>query len=827
MRHPAAPPALVLLLGVVTGALRPASWEPGAAVMAGAWGCAVVAFCQRETRTFTCAALVACWCAGWTLASLDTDAALHTTLRASLIAAHGPGAVQDEAGDPVEITARLSSDAVRLPSGVMLDLAVTSVMLDGQPAEVEGGVLITVGGVVPPERFAEWRGGRVVRLPVLLRRPARYLNPGVPDHETSLARRGATLVGAAKSALLVEVIERGSPMSEAAAAIRADVRLRIDSNIGRWDPRSGAIVKAILLGDRAGLDDETELRLQQAGTYHVLAISGGNVAILAGLLIVTLRAVRLGRRMADLLAAVLLVFYACLVGGGASVERATLMAVAYLCAHAVDHDSRPLNCLALAGGIGLARGPLGLFDPAFWLTFGATGAILVGVPRLQAALNPRPAILRQAWLLFGASLSAEVALFPVAAYAFSRVTFAGLVLNFLAIPLMTAVQIGGLFSLALSYLQSSWAGAAGYCAHISSWALVESAGLVQLAPWLSHRLAPPGPIAMACYFAGWLGYLAATSPRSLGSRALALERWLPRAALGVAAVAAMWILRPPDIPGASNKTLRVTFLDVGQGDGALLQLPSGFTLLVDAGGAGGSSFDIGQRVIEPVLWERGVRRLDFLIVTHGDGDHLNGAAPVVRDFRPREMWEGVPVPRLVPLQDLRAAADRSRVSWRVIQRGDLLHLGPVELHAWHPPIPDWERQKVRNDDSIVLEVRYGDVSILLAGDVGPAIEAELARAIPPASLRVLKAPHHGSITSNTPAFVSAVSPSAVVVSVGRGNRFGHPAPAVIRRYQDAGALVFRTDQDGAVTLETDGRRVDISTFTGRRGRLEAARVPPA
>jgi competence protein ComEC len=812
----------------VAGCFAPGAWEAGASCLAVLWGLALASYTQHEDRITVPAALIAFAAAGWTLAVLDANAALNTSLRACLLREHGPAAILDEAGDPVELTARLGADAARLPGGVRLDLEASAVTVDGREFHAEGGVLATVAGEVPPERVEEWRAGRLVRLPVLLRRPSRYMDPGVPDHELALARRGVTLVGIAKSAMLVETLRRGSAFDELAASIRRAVRQRVDAAVGRWDARSAAIVKAILLGDRAGLDDRVELRLQEAGTYHVLAISGGNVAILAAVMIGALRLARVGRRVAEAATAVWLVFYAFLVGGGASVDRATLMAVTYLAAHAVDHRNRPMNSLLFACGAGLSAAPLAIFDPAFWLTFGATGAILAGVPRLSGESAAWWAPFRHAWLLFGASLAAEAGLLPVGAFVFSRVTFAGLVLNFLAIPLMTVVQVAGIAAIGASWVSASWAASTGYLAHLASWALVESAGLVQVAPWLSHRLPPPGPFAMGLYYSGWALWLGTSSqviaPGWRGQRA----RWLGRASLGTTCLAGMWILFAPGLRDDGAARLKVTFIDVGQGDAALLQLPTGFTLLVDTGGAGGSSYDIGQRVVEPVLWARGVRRIDYLLVTHGDGDHLNGAAAVVRDFSPREVWEGVPVPRLAPLQELRKAADRAGMGWRVIQRGDLLHLGPVELQAWHPGVPEWERQKVRNDDSVVLEVRYGDVSILLAGDIGPAVEADLARIIPPAALRVLKAPHHGSQTSNTSAFVAAVKPAAVVVSVGRGNRFGHPSPVIVRRYEDAGARVFRTDLDGAVTLTTDGRTVELSSFTGRKSLLAARRgVPPA
>src|SRR5262249_7768606 len=147
--------------------------------------------------------------------------------------------------------------------------------------------------------------------------------------------------------------------------------------------------------------------------------------------------------------------------------------------------------------------------------------------------------------------------------------------------------------------------------------------------------------------------------------------------------------------------------------------------------------------------------------------------------------------------------------------GERIRVDDVDVFVRHPDPPDWERQRVRNDDSIVLELRWREVSVLLTGDIGRAPERTLIRTLPDASIRIVKVPHHGSLTSSSPEFVRALAPKIAVVSAGRANHFGHPVPEVLQRYQDAGAEVFRTDEDGAVTIDTDGRSVDVRTFTGR------------
>jgi competence protein ComEC len=258
------------------------------------------------------------------------------------------------------------------------------------------------------------------------------------------------------------------------------------------------------------------------------------------------------------------------------------------------------------------------------------------------------------------------------------------------------------------------------------------------------------------------------------------------------------------------------FLDVGQGDATVARMPDGRVLLIDAGGLPGSAFDIGDRVVGAALRALGIRAVDTLVLTHGDPDHIGGAASILKRFSPRVVWEGAPVPPHAGLRDLAARAAAAGASWRTVQAGDRESAGGVTITVLHPPPPEWERQRVRNEDSVVIELRFGEVSIVLPGDIGREAETLITPKLRTARLTIVKAPHHGSATSSTDAFIRALRPSAVLFSAGRGNRFGHPAPMVVSRYRSAHALVFRTDQDGAVVLDTDGKTIELSAWSGRR-----------
>jgi competence protein ComEC len=593
-------------------------------------------------------------------------------------------------------------------------------------------------------------------------------------------------------------------------------------HVGSRDPQSGAIATAILIGDRGALDPEVERRLQEAGTYHVIAISGGNIAILAGLVLGGLWWMGLGARWSAGAAIATLALFAFVAGGGASVVRATLMACVYLSLRLIDQRTSPLHALALTGVALLVVSPLAIADVGFWLTFGATAAIVTGAARPRL---PSFAPVKAMAAVVLASASAEAVLMPVGALMFQRVTVAGLVLNLAAVPSMAVVQLAAMATAAADAAGLDLvASGAGWVAHQAAYGLVWSATLVDLAPWSTWRVPSPSLWVVAAYYTALLLWV--LKPHHEGREG---HEGIHRAFRKPASCASCsswllfgWIaLAPPTLVRVhGDGRLHLTAIDVGQGDAFLVTLPNGRTAMVDTGGVtlrGG--FDIGDRVIGPALRARGIGRLDYLVVTHGDPDHIGGAWSLARDLSPAEVWTGVPVANHEPTARLSDVAARRRAAWRTLQRGDRIDIGGVELRVLHPPPPDWERQRVRNNDSVVLALGFGRVSLLLTGDIERDVEAELGPALDLREVVVLKAAHHGSGTSSGEAFLAAARPALVVISAGRGNPYGHPVPYVLDRYKAMGAEVFRTDQDGQVEIITDGHNLTAESYTGRRWEL--------
>jgi competence protein ComEC len=802
-------PALALVSGAALAMLvaRAAigGWAPALLALAG-W----ISWYVDRRRLTTVLVAAGFFGSGAALGVAARDAALYTPLRAALDRAFG-GFDLRTAGpggrhDPVAVRAQLLEDAAPEDGFIALRARITAIRLDDRWRAAAGGVTLAVGGAASAARADQWRAGRTIETFAAFRRPARYLNDGVPDFERQLALDGTALFGSVKSALLVDVVGRGSLPQESAALVREHVRRRIDRWVGPYDPVSAAIVTAVLIGDRTGLPDPIRLRLQAAGTYHVIAISGGNIAILAALTLAVLLVCGVSGRPAALATLLLLVAYAQVVTTGASVWRATVMAVVYLGARLLDHRTPPWQAMAVAAALVLCVRPLDVRDAGFILTFGATAALLEVAQRIARAV---PRWRAATWLVgsLAASAAVELTLMPVNASIFSRVTAAGLVLNLIAVPLMGLVQVAGLASVLAGGVE--WvAASAGWVAHAAADALVESARLVEAAPWLAVRVPPPPVGLTAMYYAALAAIL--------------MGRGIVRAggAVALAAAGAAILTGHPGawMPPSEQKgpALRVTAFDVGQGDATLVQFPDQSTLLVDAGGIpfGGGSFDVGARVLAPALWARGVRRLDTLLLTHGDPDHIGGARTLVSDFTPTRVWEGIPVGRHGALSTVLEAARDTGAGVERRRAGETLDVGGARVRVLHPPAPDWERRRVRNDDSVVLELLYGEVAVLLPGDIGAGVERGLVGQLTPARVRILKVAHHGSRTSTSRELLEGWRPHIALISAGRGNTFGHPAPEVLQRLEAVGATVYRTDLHGQIAIETDGHRVQIHTYVG-------------
>ena len=405
-------PALALLAGAAAGTFIAVPVPPCLVILGTAWTASVVAWVGHWSRL--CVVALAC--------GFASGAALAAG--AAAVRLNDPDLIRHLAAAPLTLEGRLREDASPTEFGATLTLDVDRVEVDGRMAPTSGAVRLSVGGTLSTASLPAWRAGRTVRVVATLRRPLPYRNFGLPPQEHRLALRGVRLLGSVKSAALVEVRARGPRWSEAAATIRAWSRETLHRTIGQRDPEAAGVVTAVLIGDRAGLSADVEQRLQRAGTFHIIAISGGNVAVLAGIVLFLVARTGLSPRVRALTGMTTLVVYAGTVMGGASVTRATLAAAIYLGARAGDLRTGGRSVMAATLATIVAMDPVLVADPGFWLTFLASLAIVERAAAVSARIErgwlslggwPQPPIVRSVVVLFAATLVAETILVPVTA----------------------------------------------------------------------------------------------------------------------------------------------------------------------------------------------------------------------------------------------------------------------------------------------------------------------------------------------------------------------------------------------------------------------------
>ncbi len=673
-----------------------------------------------------------------------------------------------------------------------------------------------------------------VRAPVLpgdevvvtarLRSPRGFLVTGAMDVGRSARARGADLVASVPRSA-IERIGRSDSLWRAPAVAQRWMSDRIAARDG--DGAAVSVVRAMVSGDRAGVDYELAERFRRAGASHLLAVSGLHLAVVTLLLFAVVRRIwaaipSLAHRLRAPLAASMVawpaaVSYTCATGARVSTLRALLVISIVLLGVAMTRRARVIDALGAAAVVLLVVSPTTIYDPSFQLSFAATGVLCLAA-RGTGARRGDSWWTRFAGYAVGlvrASWWATLATAPLTALAFGSVAPGGLVSNLLVVPLTELVVLPlGLVGVGLSAASPTIGGV------LIDGALIGANAVM----WVVDRLGAESPVLtvpsprwweLVAYAAG-LGFGIARVRDVMSRRTAAVG-------IGVAflVILTSWIATSMVVPRLRS-SLRVTFIDVGQGDAAVIEFPGGAVWLIDAGGrpfvVGGASHDSGRllRLAEApgemavlrYLAHRRVRRIDRVILTHPHPDHYVGLGAVARDIDIGEVW----LPRAHPERP--EPLEFAQLLWQLRLAGTEIRSpligvheqSGVRVHVLHP------RDEGRfassdpalgfNDNSLVVRLDFGGRRILFLGDVEQEAEEILVEEVGVAALRadVVKVPHHGSATSSTQPIVDAVRARWAIISCGVANRFGFPSAAVVERWRSAATRVLRTDRSGSVTV---------------------------
>jgi competence protein ComEC len=631
-------------------------------------------------------------------------------------------------------------------------------------------------------------------------------NPGEPSQRDLEAERGldARIVRAT-------ILSSESPDPRDATLWIPRARAWASGRLHATLPEPDATILAgAMWGERGPLDRTLRTEFQDTGTVHVLVTAGLHLGVVAALTLALLRAIGCGRVAAALFTILVVWLYAAFSGDHLPAVRAATMLSFALVAHAAGREALSWNAFAAAALVIAAIHPASVSSVSFALSFSCVAAILGFAAPLRASFESAgvPHAIAE---IFAVACAAQLGTWPLSAATFLVIAPYAPVANALVVPVVGVSMLVGFTALLATPFPIAASLATNVDVSLLDW-IVACVRMFGELPGARLIATPPPTWAIVAYDVAAL----------FAAIALACRKRVALAVFGLACTTTL-CLWPPR---ATSHDLTVTAIDVGQADALLVRTPSGHAYLVDAGGrlergasSGGSSAEaIGERIVVPFLIRSGIHHLDAILISHPHGDHVGGAAPVLRELGANAFADSGQTYAGSAYRDALAAAHISHVPVLEPRGGDVWRTDDgVTFRFYGPTYPyiTGSRSDI-NSNSLVFRLEYRSFAMLFMGDAGTETEARLLANGDDLHAEVLKVGHHGSAYGTTPAFVAAVHPRYAIISVGRHNLFGHPAAQTLQTLRDRGVAIYRTDDDGAVTITTNGSLVSIETMRPRQ-----------
>ena len=571
--------------------------------------------------------------------------------------------------------------------------------------------------------------------------------------------------------------------------------------------KEASLLGSVLLGTSVSpLPQDLKDNYRKAGLIHLLVVSGTQVSILIGVCLSITRILNLPLWLSILITSCFNFLLTVVAGAGASILRAAIRGEITLLGLLFEREKEFYTALAVSALALLIVDPLSLFDIGFQLSFAATWSLVYVAPVLEKKMPAMLAI----------SLGPILVTSPIIAFYFSQVSLGALVSNLLVLPWVEFMVILGFLTTILGFIFLPLAQVLGGTIWLMLTVLDWIAKIIASFPGACFYILAPNLFLMAGYYAALIIFV------ELLRKDDKLKITAKRIAFALFLFAAVFVWSQlASATTYGSKELTVTFLDVGQGDSILLEVPDGKKILIDGGGVepkrGGEKEGkdaVGEKVVVPFLHRKGINSLDMVILTHPHADHLGGLNKVLEEIKVDAVLDSGQVYASRAYQRFKALVAKNQIKYTIARAGQTIAFNPeIKGLIFNPVLPFLTMTNSDpNNNSIVLRLVYGQVSFMLTGDMEKEGEERvLGSGFGPLTSTVLKVGHHGSNTSTSDEFLRRVNPQAAVISVGKNNRYRHPRPETLDKLQKAGVKLYRTDENGAVTVRTDGQTYTIET----------------